>query len=127
MSGFGIAHVNRGGGIFWILFNYCGGFVMKKKFKGQVYRDAIQKLDASNVGGWSCNALEKSGNLDYVKRYSGLFAYAKTWFFCNKEVGVSDNNYSHTSKLGRRTREIALELAAHLEDIGEMDKILGEK
>lgn len=101
---------------------------MKKKFKGQVYRNAIEKLDEAY--GWSCNAVEFQGGEKYRHRYAILFSYTGSvggWFFCNNSAGEVHPEYQHGTKLGRRTREIALELAAHLEDIGEMDRILKQK
>lgn len=104
---------------------------MKKKFKGQVYRDAIEKLDKAD--GFSCNAVYfQSNDREYEERYSKFFSGYENkynWGFDYQTLGscIHDAEYDRDTELGRRTREIALELAAHLEDIGEMDRILGEK
>lgn len=101
---------------------------MKKKFKGKVYRDAIKKLDASN--GFACPALIKACETGlYVSRFSKFFTgHGMFWTFATHMMnGGEDRNYRSDTELGRRTREIALELAAHLEDIGEIDRILEEK
>lgn len=99
------------------------------KFKAKVYRDAIEELHND----YACSALDEVAGLSqgYSVRFSKLFRaehYRDTWTFSNNDItGEKDQEYRPYEELGRRTREIALELAAHLEETGEMDKILKGK
>lgn len=101
------------------------------KYKAKVYRDAIKVLPEN---GYSCHALDSVTdvtNYKHVYRFSNLFAgpNSKLWSFSFNKLydNTEDLRYCINTKLGRRTREIALELAAHLEETGEMDKILKGK
>lgn len=98
---------------------------MKKKFKGEVYRAAIEKLDSSY--GYACIALMKIQATGYDERFSLFYnnSTEEAWTFVTNDDHHEE--YTPNTELGRRTREIALELAAHLEDIGEMDRILEQK
>lgn len=96
-----------------------------KKFKAKVYRDAIEKLD--EVNGWACHAVWEI-NKKQEKRFSRLYCKDLiTWTFADSVrpgAWKYSKAYTPETELGRRTREIALELAAHLEETGEMDRIL---
>lgn len=98
-----------------------------KKFKGQVYRDAINTLRE----GYACLSKAIQDKTEsYSDRFSLLFSgntYCGWSFTKHYKTKKIEPAYATYTELGRRTREIALELAAHLEDIGEMDKILKGK
>lgn len=95
------------------------------KFKAKVYRDAIKELNSQK---FACYSIDK---IDRSKLYSSRFTlffrgeYC-TWLFSDVEDNIFTHEveYKANTELGRRTREIALELAAHLEETGEIDKIL---
>lgn len=99
------------------------------KFKAEIYRRAIDYIEGRRTG-FACKALDLvTDETVYSDRFSRLYVGSDniTWTFTsggNIGIGKEQQEYTIEKELGRRTREIALELAAHLEETGEMDKIL---